>query len=148
MNSVVPIALVAYFFQGWYYNFSAGAYIQNKTRYFVHSTLAGGLVAIVLNAAFVHSYGMVAAAWSTAAAYAVMALVLGMLVYRHYPVPYEWTRLAGVLCLAGVLFAVWFVLRPALVWEIVLLVGFGVGVAALGVVRWQAIGDMRPRSSS
>ncbi len=145
---LVPIALAAYFFQGWYYNFSAGAYIENKTRYFVHSTLAGGLVAVILNAAFVPSYGMVAAAWSTAAAYAVMALVLGVLVYRHYPVPYEWTRLAGVVGLAGVLFAAWFVLEPTLLWEMAFLLAFGLGVAVLGIVRWRAITDMLQRSSA
>ncbi|MDX1740857.1 MAG: polysaccharide biosynthesis C-terminal domain-containing protein, partial [Rhodothermales bacterium] len=139
---LVPIALLAYFFQGWYYNFSAGAYIQNKTRYFVHSTLAGGVVAIALNAAFVPSYGMVAAAWSTAAAYAVMALVLGTLVYRHYPLPYEWPRVVSALLLGGALFAVWWIWEPSLAWEIGLLVCFGAGIAALGIVRWEALRAM------
>jgi O-antigen/teichoic acid export membrane protein len=145
---LVPIALLAYFFQGWYYNFSAGAYIENKTRYFVHSTLAGGLVAVALNAAFVPTYGMVAAAWSTAAAYAVMALVLGVLVYRHYRLPYEWPRVGGALALATALFAVWWVWKPSLAWEIGLLAAFGIGILALGVVRWQTVAAFQRRRAT
>ncbi|NNE45110.1 MAG: oligosaccharide flippase family protein [Rhodothermales bacterium] len=138
--SVVPIALVAYFFQGWYYNFSAGAYITSKTRYFIHSTVAGGLVAVVLNAAFVPTYGMIAAAWSTAAAYAVMALVLGVIMYRHYPLPYEWARVGGLLVLAGCLFGVWEFWTPqSLPWEFGLLLVFGLGAAAFGLVPWRRV---------
>ena len=145
---LVPIALVAYFFQGWYYNFSAGAYIQNKTRYFVHSTLAGGAVAVILNAVFVPTYGMVAAAWATAAAYAVMAIVLGLLVYRHYPVPYEWRRLAGALGLAAILFALWWVWAPTLLWEFVLLAAFGGGAAALGISKRPAMIEQPDQSGT
>lgn len=138
--AIVPVALLAYFFQGWYYNFSAGAYIASRTRYFVHSTLAGGAVAVVLNAALVPSYGMMAAAWATAAAYAVMALLLGILVYRHYRIPYEWLRVAGVILLAGTLFSLWRVWTPAsMVWEIALLAAFGAGVSVIALVRPRAV---------
>ncbi len=132
---LVPVALIAYFFQGWYYNFSAGAYIANKTRYFVHSTLAGGAVAIVLNAALVPTFGMLGAAWATAAAYAVMSLLLGVLIYRHYPLPYEWVRVTATVALTGVLLFCWYYF-PALQSagpEGLLLVLFVAGIGIVGI---------------
>jgi alpha-1,4-digalacturonate transport system permease protein len=72
----VPVVLLAYLFQGWYYNFSAGLYIEKQTRYFVHITAIGGVVTLVLNILFVQQYGMIAAAWATLAAYAAMAVAL------------------------------------------------------------------------
>ena len=133
---IVPIALLAYFFQGWYYNFSAGAYIKKKTLYFIHCTLAGGVVAVVLNAAFVPDYGMTAAAWATAAAYSVMALMLGAIVYRFYPLPYEWRRLIITTVLAGSLFAVWFFVAQAqtVAIEALLLTAYAGGLAATRVI--------------
>ncbi|MFT5143812.1 MAG: O-antigen/teichoic acid export membrane protein [Rhodothermales bacterium] len=101
--SILPPALLGYAFQGWYYHFSAGAYIQKKTVYFVQSTLAGSVVALAVNFLAVPRFGMLGAAWATAAAYATMAVCLLVLIQRHYPVPYAWGRvltLVGLACLA------------------------------------------------
>jgi O-antigen/teichoic acid export membrane protein len=105
--SIIPVALLGYFFQGWYYHFSAGAYIRERTRWFLHATLAGSVVAVAVNALFVPTYGMMAAAAGTAAAYATMALVLLWLVRPVYPVPYAWGRVGTLLALGVGLFAVW-----------------------------------------
>ncbi|GIV59378.1 oligosaccharide flippase family protein [Rhodocaloribacter litoris] len=104
---IVPPALLGYLFQGWYYNFSAGAYIEKKTKYFVHCTLAGSALALVLNATLVPRYGMLAAAWATTLAYALMALLLYGLVRRFYPVPYAWRPVLGMGGLAAALFFLW-----------------------------------------
>ncbi len=133
---VVPIALMAYFFQGWYYLFSAGAYIEKRTIHFVYATLAGGTVALVLNAMLVSRFGMMGAAWATAAAYGVMAFVLGSMVQRYYAVPYEWRRVIPMIALTGTLFVVWATL-PALqtlLWEIILIVVFAVGAMVMAGV--------------
>lgn len=146
---VVPIALTAYFFQGWYYLFSAGAYIEKKTIHFVWATLAGGTVALVLNALLVSRFGMMGAAWATAAAYAVMALVLGAAVQRFYYVPYEWKRVIGLIALSGVLFTAWWVLPglQAWVWEIVLILVFGAGAMLLAGLSPSSVRRLLGRES-
>jgi len=104
---IVPIALIGYLFQGWYYVFSAGAYLTENTRYFVHCTLAGAAVALVANAVLVPTYGMLGAAWATALAYATMALMLLVIVQRFYYVPYEWGRILMMGALAVGLYVLW-----------------------------------------
>ena len=135
---VIPIALLGYVFQGWYYHFSAGAYIQNKTKFFVLSTLVGSVVALVLNILLVPQYGMVAAAWATASSYAVMAVILLNLVQRAYPVPYEWGRVLSLVAGAVILFFLWDAFEVLQIWwvEFLLLSGFAVlAVYITGVKR-------------
>lgn len=130
--TIIPVALLGYFFQGWYYHFSSGAYIRDKTRYFLHATLAGSAVALLVNALFVPTYGMMAAAFATTAAYATMAMVLLVLVRRHYQVAYGWMRTAALVVSAGALFAVWEMVPAAdgILPEVVLLAVFA-AVAAV-----------------
>ncbi|NBB85409.1 MAG: oligosaccharide flippase family protein [Bacteroidetes bacterium] len=104
---IVPVALIGYLFQGWYYVFSAGAYLTEKTRYFVHCTLAGATVALIANAVLVPTFGMLGAAWATTLAYATMALMLLLIVQRFYYVPYEWGRVGGMFGLAVGLYGAW-----------------------------------------
>lgn len=111
--SIIPVALLGYFFQGWYYHFSAGAYIRERTKWFLHATLAGSVVAVAVNAFFVPTYGMMAAAAATAAAYATMALVLLWLVRPVYPVAYAWGRVLVLLSVGVGLFVVWAVVPGA-----------------------------------
>ncbi|MDA1028650.1 MAG: polysaccharide biosynthesis C-terminal domain-containing protein [Bacteroidetes bacterium] len=104
---IIPIALTGYFFQGWYYHFSAGAYLRNKSKFFLYATASGSIVALVLNAWFVPTGGMMAAAWATSAAYAVMALTLLFLIKRHYPIPYNWVRVLICCGVAAGVFLLW-----------------------------------------
>ncbi len=104
---IIPIALTGYFFQGWYYHFSAGAYLRNKSKYFLHATASGSVVALILNILFVPEGGMIAAAWATSAAYAVMALTLLFLIRRHYHVPYNWGRVLMCCLTAVIFFGLW-----------------------------------------
>ncbi len=116
--SIVPVALAGYAFQAWYYHFSAGAYITNTTRYFVQCTLAGSAVALIINATLVPTHGMIAAAWATTAAYAVMALVLLALVQRSYRVPYAWGRALTLSGTAVVVLVAWTYVPALAVWPI------------------------------
>jgi len=104
---IIPVALVGYFFQGWYYHFSSGAYVKNKSKYFLHATAVGSIVAISINVLYVPSGGMLAAAWATSLAYAAMAITLYLLIRRHYPIPYDWTRIGMVCAWAASIFAIW-----------------------------------------
>ncbi|TDI77567.1 MAG: polysaccharide biosynthesis protein [Bacteroidetes bacterium] len=107
--SIIPIALVGFIFQGWYYAFSAGVYIEKKTKYFVVCTLAGSVVALVTNWIFVPQYGMAAAAWSMSSSYAVMAILLFVIVQRFYPIHYQWNRIAIMIAGAAAIFFTWYI---------------------------------------
>lgn len=133
---VVPILVLGYVFQGMYYNFSAGAYIVNKTRYFAICAVLGAIVALAVNAYLVPRYGMFGAAWATTAAYLTMALSLQLFVRRVYPVPYDWPRIGALFLVAGGLYIAWSKYAQLQVWylEALLLVAFAVTVVASGLV--------------
>lgn len=130
--SIIPLALIGYVFQGWYYHFSAGAYIRGLSKYFLHATLAGSAVALTLNATLVPTQGMMAAALATSAAYAVMAMTLLMFIRGHYPVPYAWGRVGAAALLAMVCFMAWYFLPVLQVWYLELVL---VGAFALMTAR-------------
>lgn len=138
----VPVLLLGYLFQGMYYNFAAGAYIERKTGYFVYCALAGGAVSILANILFVPRFGMIAAAWSVASAYFVMAVLLYVFMRRHYPVPYDWKRIAGLGVCAMVVFGLWyrvpFLHQP--LGEFLLLAAFVGTIIGLRIVRPRSIG--------
>lgn len=139
---LVPVALLAYFFQGWYYNFMAGAYIEKKTKYFVVCTFAGAVVALIVNITLIPVFGMLAAAWATTVAYAVMALSLLFIVQRFYPVPYSWSAILRIGLLGGGLFFLWYTYAGLQIWwiECGLLIGYLLG---LFVLRVLPIGTVR-----
>lgn len=78
LNVVSPL-LLAYWFQGWYVNFSAGIFIGEKTKVLAYITLIGSVVTVTGNLLFVPHFGMLASAYTTLASYAVMA----MIIYYH-----------------------------------------------------------------
>ncbi len=104
---IVPVALLGYLFQGWYYVFSAGAYLRHRTGFFIPATLAGATISLLLNALLVPHMGMLGAAWATTLAYATMALVLWGLIRAHYPVPYRWRQVLALGAWSALLFAAW-----------------------------------------
>ena len=131
--SIIPVALIGYVFQGWYYHFSAGAYIKNQSKYFLHATAMGSITALVINAWFVPTGGMIAAAAATSAAYAVMAIVLFFLIRPHYPLPYNWVRTIGVILLAGGTFWFWSAQATLQVWwaELGIVIGYALIASTL-----------------
>ncbi len=90
--NIVPILLGAYWFQGWYINFSAGIFIEEETKVLPRITLTGAAITVIANLALIPFFGMAGSAWATLLSYAAMA----MLLYRHsrkvYAVPYSLPR--------------------------------------------------------
>ena len=138
---LVPIAMVGYFFQGLYFNFTAGAYIEKKTSYFVTCTFAGAAVSLGVNIFLIPLYGMFAAAWASAIAYAVMAVALGVIVRRFYPVPYDWWAFGKTVIVALGLYGVWVYFDLSANWiaEAGLLVGYVAGLIVLQVLPWRTL---------
>ncbi|HEV8537452.1 MAG TPA: polysaccharide biosynthesis C-terminal domain-containing protein [Bacteroidota bacterium] len=94
--SIVPIVLLAYLFLGVSNNFSAGIYIEKKTKYLPMITFVGAIVNVAANYLLIPSLGIVGAAWATLFAYLVMAIALYLTAQRVYPVAYEFGRLMKI----------------------------------------------------
>ncbi len=94
---VVPVVLAAYLFGGVYINLMAGVYVKERTRILPVIVGAGAVVNIALNIVLIPFIGMMGAAWSTLAAYVVMAGLLYVWERGFYPVSYEWGRLTRIL---------------------------------------------------
>ncbi len=134
---IVPLALIGYVFQGWYYNFSVGIYLEKQTRYFVHATVAGGTVSVILTALLVPSMGMMGAALATTLAFASMALTLLFFSQRVYRVPYRWGQVAGIVTAAGVCLGLWYAIDGLQVWwaEVLLILAYLSVLHAGGIVK-------------
>ena len=87
--SVVSPLLMAYWFQGWYINFSAGIFIGEKTKVLAYITLVGSAITVTGNLLFVPVYGMMASAYTTLVSYAVMSLIIYYHSKKAFDVPYK-----------------------------------------------------------
>lgn len=100
---IVPFLLLAYWFHGWYINFSSGVFIKEKTRVFYKITLMGAAVTIVVNLILIPIYGMVGAAFATLLSYGAMATTLGLYSKRVMDVPYRLPESFGLMAALSLL---------------------------------------------
>ena len=96
---IVPIILLGYLFNGIYYNFQAGIYIQEKTKYFPIVTGAGALANVIVNILLIPILGIMGAALATLASYMIMAGGLYYYSQKFYPVKYEFGKVFIILAL-------------------------------------------------
>jgi O-antigen/teichoic acid export membrane protein len=101
---IVPILLLANLFLGMYYNFSVWYKLTDKTNIGAWISVGGAIVTIVLNIWWIPEFGFRGAAWATLICYLLMMVVTVFIGKRHYPVPYEITRMLAFFGLALVLF--------------------------------------------
>jgi O-antigen/teichoic acid export membrane protein len=97
---IVPIVTFSHFLHGFYVILTAGVFAEGRSRVLPLVVVAGAVVNIGLNLVFIPQYGYLAAAWSTVAANASMALLLYVNTRRFYPVPFEFGRIAKALSAA------------------------------------------------
>jgi len=86
---IVPLLLLAYWFQGWYINFSSGIFIKEKTAVLYKITLVGAAITLALNLLLIPYIGMMGSAAATLASYGVMAFALGIFSKRVMAVNYN-----------------------------------------------------------
>lgn len=86
---IVPFLLLAYWFHGWYINFSSGVFIKEKTRVLYKITLLGASITIVANLLLIPLLGMTGSAIATLLSYGTMATVLGLYSKKIMEVPYR-----------------------------------------------------------
>jgi O-antigen/teichoic acid export membrane protein len=89
---IVPWLLLAYWFHGWYLNFTAGIFIRNKTKALPVVTLIGAVITIVGNIVLIPYLGMMGSAVATLMSYSVMAMLLYRVSTSVLAVPYQFGR--------------------------------------------------------
>jgi O-antigen/teichoic acid export membrane protein len=89
---IVPVLLLAYWFQGWYINFSAGIFISETTKRLPQITLIGAGITIIANLIMIPFFGMMGSALATLTSYAVMALLIYYYSTKAFEVPYKLVR--------------------------------------------------------
>ena len=126
--AIVPIILLGYLFNGIYYNFQAGIYIEEKTKYFPYVTGAGAVVNVVVNLILIPIMGIIGAAIATLASYLVMALSLFLFSQKVYKINYEYDKIFKILALifitGGIYYYLYFVIGMHFIYKIILLIGF------------------------
>ncbi len=97
----VPMLLAAYWFQGWYTNFTAGVFIKEKTKLLPKITLAGASVTILANMALIPLYGMEGAAWASVMSYGAMAMMIYRASQREFAIPYNMATAFMIMAICG-----------------------------------------------
>ena len=100
---IVPIILLANLCLGIYFNLAIWYKLTDKTRYGMYLSIIGAIMTIVLNYVFIEKIGFMAAAYTTLAAYSTMMILSYIIGQKHYPVPYNVSRILFYIILASVL---------------------------------------------
>ena len=88
-----------------YFVFWVGSNVAKKNRMIPVFFLIASAVNIGLNFLLVPRYGMYAAAWTTVAGFAILAVTIYFYSERWYSIPYEWGRLLKIVLAAGLTLA-------------------------------------------
>ena len=99
--TIIPIVMVAYFFNGVFINMAAGLHIQKRTGFFPLATGIAALVSVGATWLLVPSYGIIGAAWAKVVAYLISAIMLYIFAQRVYPMKYEWGKVGSLIGLAA-----------------------------------------------
>jgi len=101
---VVPILLAANLALGIYYNLSVWYKITDKMYLGMVITLIGAAITLILNFAFIPTYGMYACAWATLAAYGSMMVISYFWGQKYFSVPYATKKLLSYIVVMLLLF--------------------------------------------
>ena len=102
---VVPILMLANVFLGIYYNQSVWYKLTDRPRVGSTISIIGAAITIVLLFVLIPRMGYLGAAWATFICYASMAAISYAWGQRHYPIPYNVSRV--LLYMAGAVFLWW-----------------------------------------
>ena len=101
---IIPWVILGQLCNGFYYVPVNFLFLKSKTGWIPAITLAASLCSIGFNLLLVPQFGIMAAAWITFLAYAVMLMLAWVIAYRIYPFPYEYKRIFHILFLFAILF--------------------------------------------
>lgn len=101
---IVPILLMANIFLGIYYNLSVWYKLTDRMQMGIYITIAGAVITLVGNYAFIPHWGMYASAWSTFFCYLAMMVLAYFMGQKYYPIPYPVKKILAYLTVMTILF--------------------------------------------
>lgn len=101
---IVPVLLLSNIFLGIYYNLSVWYKLTDKTVYGMYIALVGAAITIGINLWLIPIIGFRGSAYATFACYFSMMILSYIIGQRHFPVPYNLSKLIGYFGLALSLF--------------------------------------------
>lgn len=113
---VVPILLMAYVLLGMLFNVSMWYKLSDKSSYAIWITLAGLVVTIAVNVAFMPLYSYKAAAWGHFFSYLVMLVISVLMGNKYYPIPYRWMRIIRSILIALAIYGISLLLPEFSLW--------------------------------
>ena len=102
---IVPFSAFAYVLYGAYTITASGLGIVGRSALVATTMAVAAASAVAMNVALIPLVGMFGAALSTLVSYAFLAVLSGAVSQRHYAVPWQLGRAAGILGIGGVLSA-------------------------------------------
>lgn len=115
---IVPILLLANVFLGIYYNHSVWYKFAAKTNMGARITWIGVGVTLLVNIAFIPSYGYYASAWATLLCYLSMVIASHFLSKKYSEIKYNW-RKVGVYITFGIVFYTISLISSSLYWSLI-----------------------------
>ncbi|WP_241499010.1 lipopolysaccharide biosynthesis protein [Rufibacter ruber] len=97
---VVPVLLLAYLFNGVYYNLTVWFKLTDKTQYGTYITIFGAIVTVVANYLLIPVWGSMGSAVAAFLCYFTMSVVCYAIGQKYFPVPYPLKAIFGYLMLA------------------------------------------------
>jgi O-antigen/teichoic acid export membrane protein len=104
--AVVPLIAFAYVMSGINVVFQAGLFIKNETKWIGLITFSAAIVNLICNYYFISNMGIMGAALSTFVSFLFMAGGTFYFSYKVYPIEVEYLRIAKLIGLALLVFAV------------------------------------------
>ncbi len=105
-QDIIPILLLANLFLGLFLYLSQWYKQTEKVLYGAYISIGGAVITLIINFAFIPSYGYMASAWATLAAYASMAIASYITGQRHFYVDYPVIRIGFYIWFALILFVI------------------------------------------
>ncbi len=140
---IVPVVLLGYLFYGMYINFTAGLYIEEKTKYFPYVTGAGAAANIIVNLLLIPVYGLIGAAIATLVSYLVMAAGLFLVSQKFYKINYEYGKVFTILLLIFFVGVIYYHLQFEnllnIPYKILLLFGFIFSLFLFRVIKFSEV---------
>ncbi len=97
---IVPVLLLAYLFNGVYYNLTVWFKLTDKTQYGTYITIFGAIVTVVANFVLIPVLGYMGSAIAAFLCYFTMSVVCYAIGQKYFPVPYPIKAIFGYLLLA------------------------------------------------
>ena len=99
---IVPVILFANLFLGIYQNLSVWYKVTDKTKFGAYISMFGAFITLSVNIILIPIYGYFGSALATFFAYFIMAIISYYLGQRHYPIPYNITKITNYILFSSV----------------------------------------------